>query len=29
LRAWVDLLCTIGGLPPLPSGVAALPGRRR
>ncbi len=29
LEAWVDLLCTIGGLPPLPDGVVALPGRRR
>ena len=29
LEAWIDLLCTIGGLPPLPEGVVALPGRRR
>ena len=29
LEAWVDLLCTIGGLPPLPEGVVALPGRHR
>lgn len=29
LEAWVDVLCTIGGLPPLPEGVVALPGRRR
>lgn len=29
LRAWADMLCTIGGLPPLPDGVVALPGRRR
>jgi hypothetical protein len=29
LEAWCDLLCTIGGLPPLPEGVTALPGRRR
>ncbi|WP_427385343.1 DUF3000 domain-containing protein [Janibacter sp. G56] len=29
LEAWADLLCTIGGLPPLPDGVIALPGRRR
>ena len=29
LRAWVDLLCTVAGLPPLPEGVTALPGRRR
>lgn len=28
LRAWADLLCTVGGLPPLPEGVAALPRRR-
>ena len=27
--AWVDLLTTIAGLPPLPAGVTALPGRRR
>lgn len=29
LLAWADMLCTIGGLPPLPDGVVALPGRRR
>lgn len=29
LEAWVDMLGTVGGLPPLPSGVVALPGRRR
>lgn len=29
LLAWGDLLCTIAGLPPLPQGVIALPGRRR
>lgn len=29
LRAWADMLCTIGGLLPLPDGVVALPGRRR
>lgn len=29
LEAWVDLLTTIGGLPPLPEGVIALPGQRR
>ncbi len=28
-EAWTDLLCSAGGLPPLPPGVAALPGRRR
>src|SRR5690349_22427584 len=28
LLAWTDLLCTVGGLPPLPEGVSALPGRR-
>lgn len=28
LQAWGDLLCTIAGLPPLPEGVSALPGRR-
>ena len=27
--AWVDLLTTVAGLPPLPAGVTALPGRRR
>lgn len=29
LQAWADLLCMIAGLPPLPDGVVALPGRRR
>lgn len=29
LQAWCDVLCAIGGLPPLPEGVVALPGRRR
>lgn len=29
LEAWADLLCTVAGLPPLPEGVVALPGRRR
>lgn len=29
LQAWADVLCAIGGLPPLPEGVIALPGRRR
>lgn len=29
LEAWVHMLGTVGGLPPLPSGVVALPGRRR
>jgi hypothetical protein len=29
LHAWADLLCTVGGLPPLPEGVVALPRRRR
>jgi hypothetical protein len=28
LEAWSTLLCTVGGLPPLPPGVAALPRRR-
>lgn len=28
-EAWIDLLCTVAGLPPLPEGVSALPGRRR
>lgn len=28
LLAWSQLLCTVGGLPPLPQGVAALPRRR-
>jgi len=29
LQAWADLLCTVGGLPPLPEGVTALPRHRR
>jgi hypothetical protein len=29
LAAWVDLLCMTAGLPPLPSGVVAMPSRRR
>lgn len=29
LQGWADLLCTVAGLPPLPEGVSALPGRRR
>jgi len=29
LLAWSELLCMIAGLPPLPEGVVALPGRRR
>lgn len=29
LEAWVELLSTVAGLPPLPEGVVALPGRRR
>lgn len=29
LRAWADMLCTIGGIPPLPEGVVSLPGQRR
>jgi len=28
LQAWAMLLCTVGGLPPLPAGVATLPRRR-
>jgi hypothetical protein len=28
LTAWSTLLCTVGGLPPLPQGVATLPRRR-
>ena len=28
-EAWTELLCTVAGLPPLPEGVVALPGRRR
>lgn len=27
-RAWTQLLCTAAGLPPVPEGVALLPGRR-
>ncbi|MGO1167487.1 MAG: DUF3000 domain-containing protein [Janibacter sp.] len=29
LEAWIDMLSTVGGLPPMPEGVVALPGRRR
>lgn len=29
LQAWADLMCTLGGLPPLPEGVVPLPGIRR
>ncbi|HON74858.1 MAG: DUF3000 domain-containing protein [Candidatus Lutibacillus vidarii] len=29
LQAWLSLVCTIAGLPPLPDGVVALPGQRR
>lgn len=29
LHAWITLVCTIAGLPPLPDGVVALPGQRR
>jgi hypothetical protein len=29
LAAWLTLVCTIAGLPPLPDGVVALPGQRR
>lgn len=29
LRIWAELLCTVGGLPPLPEGVTPLPGQRR
>ncbi len=29
LEAWGELLCTVAGLPPLPDGVVAMPGRRR
>jgi len=29
LQAWTDLLCTVGGLPPLPDGITALPRARR
>jgi hypothetical protein len=29
LQAWVDLLCTVAGLPPLPEGVVSLPRLRR
>lgn len=28
VEAWGDLLCTAAGLPPVPEGVATLPGRR-
>lgn len=28
LGAWADVLCRLAGLPPLPSGVTALPRRR-
>lgn len=28
LEAWADMVCTFAGLPPLPSGVTALPHRR-
>jgi len=28
VEAWSDLLCTISGLPPLPTGVTSLPNRR-
>lgn len=28
-EAWIDLICTVAGLPPLPAGVTPLPGRRR
>lgn len=27
LEAWATLLCTVAGIPPLPDGVSALPGR--
>jgi hypothetical protein len=29
VEAWGELLCTVAGLPPVPSGVVALPVRRR
>jgi hypothetical protein len=29
VSAWIELLCTVAGLPPLPEGVTPLPGRRR
>jgi Protein of unknown function (DUF3000) len=29
LAAWIDLLCVTAGLPPLPTGVVAMPSRRR
>lgn len=29
LEAWSDVVCTFAGLPPLPDGISALPGRRR
>ncbi|MFJ3956573.1 DUF3000 domain-containing protein [Arthrobacter sp. NPDC090010] len=28
LEAWADMVCSFAGLPPLPEGVSALPGRR-
>ncbi|PSS45458.1 DUF3000 domain-containing protein [Arthrobacter woluwensis] len=28
LEAWADMVCSFAGLPPLPDGVTALPGRR-
>lgn len=28
VEAWSELLCTAAGLPPLPTGVVAMPGRR-
>ena len=27
LQGWATLMCTVAGLPPLPEGVSALPGR--
>nr|WP_306427819.1 MULTISPECIES: DUF3000 family protein [unclassified Brevibacterium] len=29
IDAWLDLLCTVAGLPPLPEGVSAFPGSNR
>lgn len=29
LEAWGELICMVAGLPPVPEGVTALPGRRR
>lgn len=29
LMIWSEVLCTVGGLPPLPEGVTPLPGQRR